>query len=77
MNHPRPGLSKLHLDPTVCDAHGFCAEVLPELITLDEWEFPVLISGGLTVEVPHELLGEAKRAVSACPVLALRLSKED
>ena len=76
MSHPHRTIRQLHLDPTLCDAHGFCAEVLPELIHLDEWEYPVFSSGRLQIEVPNDLVGEAKRAVSACPVMALRLTKE-
>lgn len=66
---------ELHLDPTLCDAHGFCAELLPELIHLDEWGYPIFTAGGLVTGVPHGLTGEAKRAVTACPVGALRLTK--
>ena len=66
---------QLHLDPTLCDAHGFCAELLPELIDLDEWGYPVFIAGGLVTDVPQSLAGEAKRAVVTCPVGALRLTK--
>ena len=66
---------KLHLDPTLCDAHGFCAELLPELIHLDEWGYPVFTVGGLVTDIPGDLVGEAKRAVTACPVGALKLTK--
>ena len=35
------GMKKqLRVDPTVCSGHGLCAELLPELITLDEWGYP-------------------------------------
>ncbi len=68
-------VQQLHLDPTLCDAHGFCAELLPELIHLDEWGYPVLRVGGLRTDVPADLIGEAKRAVTACPVGALKLQK--
>ena len=68
---------QLHLDPTLCDAHGFCAELLPELIDLDEWGYPVFIAGGLVTDVPEDLTGEAKRAVSTCPVGALRLTTHE
>jgi ferredoxin len=27
---------KLRVDPILCQAHGMCAELLPELIELDE-----------------------------------------
>ena len=65
----KPQLIKV--DPILCDGHGACAELLPEMITLDEWGFPILAR----TAVPTALVGEAKRAVAACPVLALRLAK--
>jgi ferredoxin len=34
-NQPR-----LRVDPIACTAHGLCAELLPEHITLDEWGSP-------------------------------------
>ena len=30
------------VDPTACTGHGLCAELLPELIALDEWGYPVI-----------------------------------
>ena len=48
---------------------GLCAEILPELITLDDWGFPVVRDG----VVPGRLRGEAREAVRVCPKLALRL----
>jgi ferredoxin len=62
-------LTRIDLDPIACDAHGLCAELLPELIMLDEWGYPLLKPG----EVPAELRSLAQRAVSVCPTLALRL----
>jgi ferredoxin len=53
----------------MCDGHGLCAELLPELIRLDDWGYPIID----TSEVPNELLGLARRAVDACPTLALLL----
>jgi ferredoxin len=61
---------KLQLDPIACDGHGLCADLLPELIELDEWGYP-MIDG----RVPAGLAGHARRAVSACPTLALKLSR--
>lgn len=60
----------LGVNPITCLAHGMCAELLPELIKLDEWGYPV-INGS---PVPATLVAHAKRAVSDCPTLALRLS---
>ena len=61
----------LVLDPIRCDAYGHCAELLPELITLDEWGYPMIGAGA----VPEHLRGQARRAVAACPRLALRLEQ--
>ena len=61
----------VRVDPIACDAHGLCAELLPEWIELDEWGYPIVRPGVL----PHELEKHAKRAVAACPTLALRLQR--
>jgi ferredoxin len=31
---------RLVVDPIACDGAGVCAELLPELISLDPWGFP-------------------------------------
>ena len=59
----------LRVDPIVCDGHGLCAELFPERIQLDDWGYPI-IDGE---PIPRALAGHARRAVAACPVLALRL----
>jgi ferredoxin len=59
---------RLHVDPVACRGHGLCAELLPELVTLDEWGYPVVVEAA----VPPALERRARRAVRACPVLALR-----
>ncbi|HMJ39245.1 MAG TPA: ferredoxin [Verrucomicrobiae bacterium] len=62
---------KLSVDRIKCDGHGLCAELLPELIRLDDWGYPILSPG----KVPDHLLPLAQRAVDGCPVLALALRK--
>ena len=57
----RPGAPGV--DPIACDGRGLCAEALPELITLDDWGFPVIRPGG----VPAALAGEARETVRICP----------
>jgi ferredoxin len=42
---------------------------VPELITLDEWGYPLLADQ----RVPRRLQRHARRAVTACPALALLL----
>jgi ferredoxin len=63
--------TKLQVNPIACSGHGLCAELLPELITLDEWGYPVIADQ----PVPARLAREARRAVTDCPALALRLSR--
>lgn len=87
-------MSRLEIDPIACRAHGLCAELLPELLELDEWGYPILHrdpDDGDTVdrdpddgevgdgevgdgEVAPGLERVARRAVRACPTLALRLT---
>jgi len=64
-----PASEKLLVNPIECAGRGTCAELLPELITLDEWGYPVVDPGPL----PPGLERDARKAVSACPTLALRL----
>jgi ferredoxin len=61
---------KLRVDPIACSGHGLCAELLPELISMDEWGYPILDSR----PVPARLARQARRAVIDCPALALLLS---
>ena len=63
--------ARLRVDPIACDGRRLCAEVLPELITLDDWGFPMIRD----LDVPVHLLDEAREAVDICPKLALRLER--
>ena len=63
--------TELVVDRIACDGFGMCAELLPELIELDDWGYPIVAAGG----VPEQLLDHARRAVAVCPVLALRLAR--
>lgn len=64
----------LHIDWTRCDGRGLCAELLPELLDRDDWGYPVARDGSRDIAVPRALRRHAADAVSACPLLALRLS---
>lgn len=61
---------QLRVNPVACSGHGLCAELLPELITLDEWGYPLLADQ----QVPAGLAKRARRAATDCPALALLLS---
>jgi ferredoxin len=62
---------RLQIDPIACDAFGYCAELAPELFTLDEWGYP-LVEGH---PVPVELEDAARAAVRSCPRKAIRFVK--
>jgi ferredoxin len=61
----------LRVNPIACEGHGACAELLPELITLDEWGYPIIDDR----PVPPALERDARAAVAACPKLALKLTR--
>jgi ferredoxin len=60
---------RINVNRIACDGRGLCAELLPELITLDDWGFPIVRKGA----VPDPLVGIAEDTVDLCPKLALRL----
>ena len=64
--------ARLRVDPIACDGRGLCAELLPELITIDDWGFPIIGES----PVPAHLMGDARTIVRACPKLALRLERQ-
>jgi ferredoxin len=63
---------EIRVNPISCKAHGLCAEMLPERISLDEWGYPI-IDGR---PVPRELESLARRAAAVCPTLALVLGAD-
>jgi len=65
--------ARLWIDWTACDGRGLCAELMPELLTRDPWGYPLARDPGGKVVVPDELADHARRAVTECPRLALRL----
>lgn len=62
----------LQVDPVRCDGFGHCAELAPELVTLDEWGYPIVQSTPLQ-RSNHEALNSARLAVRGCPRAALQL----
>ena len=65
--------STLRVDPIACEAHGLCAELFPEGITLDDWGYPIVDQR----PIPPELENHARRAVASCPTLALPLMRSE
>lgn len=63
---------RVRVNPIMCEAHGLCADLLPEWIRLDEWGYPIINPDAL----PHGLEAHARRAADACPTLALLLERD-
>ena len=63
---------QIKIDPVACQAYGYCAELLPEAIALDEWGYPIVEDRPL----PGELLELAKRAARDCPRRAITLREK-
>jgi len=61
---------RIRVDPIACDAYGYCAELLPERVTLDEWGYPI-VDG---TPVHAHLVELATRAAAVCPRRAVRLA---
>ena len=59
------------VDPIACEGYGYCSEILGEMVTLDEWGYPI-VSGD---PVPPHLVAVARKAARDCPRRALLLSE--
>jgi ferredoxin len=59
----------LAVNPIACQGHGACAELLPGLIALDEWGYPLITNH----PIPTGQVRQVRKAIAACPVLALKL----
>ena len=51
----------LRVNPIACTGHGVCAELLPELIAVDEWGYPIIDPG------PVPVAPGTRRATRPCP----------
>ena len=60
--------SELRVDWTACRARGLCYELVPEIVALDDWGYPLL-----TGPVTEDLEPAVRAAVRACPTVALRM----
>lgn len=66
-----PSGEKVFIDWTLCQGHGLCADIIPELIRLNPDGFPSVADA----VVPMHLQGAAQRAVRRCPALAMRIEQ--
>ena len=58
---------KLKIDWIACNGYGVCEAAAPDLITLDDWGYPVLPDG----PVPGDPMRQAEKAINDCPMVAL------
>ncbi|HYM97794.1 MAG TPA: ferredoxin [Candidatus Sulfotelmatobacter sp.] len=58
------------MNPILCQGYGYCAEIVPERIALDDWGFPII---NIEPIDDGRVLRLAERAVATCPRLALIL----
>ena len=63
----------LKIDPVACTGHGLCAELLPELIGLDDWGYPIVHNEGV---VPAQFEELALKAAAVCPTVAVLLERK-
>jgi ferredoxin len=59
----------IQVDPVACDGYGYCAELLPERVTLDEWGYPIVDGTPLGADQ----MALAIRAAAECPRRAVLL----
>jgi len=59
---------RIRVNPILCNGYGYCAEIVPELISLDDWGFPIVSAAPIDGDRIRRL---AERAVATCPRLAL------
>ena len=63
---------RITIDPVACEAYGYCAELLPEAISLDEWGYPMIDGRPL----PAEFMALANRAARDCPKRAITVREK-
>jgi len=63
---------RVRVDPVACDAYGYCAELLPERVSLDEWGYPAV--DGRPLEAG--LVEMARRAAAECPRRAFIVDRD-
>jgi ferredoxin len=63
--------ARLRVDWIRCDGYGLCGDLLPDVIELDDWRYPIIPAGPVEGAPFHDI----QRAVDCCPMKALLLEK--
>jgi ferredoxin len=64
----------LRVDPILCDGFAHCHELAPDLVSLDEWGYPIIRSVVTSLR-DRDTLKSARYAVRGCPRQALRIER--
>jgi ferredoxin len=64
----------LRVNPILCDGFGHCHELAPELVNIDEWGYPIIVSAP-TPLADLGALESARYAVRGCPRQALNIER--
>jgi ferredoxin len=70
----RSGSFVLRVNPILCDGFGHCAELAPELVTMDEWGYPIITKKPVPLS-DHAAHESARYAERGCPRQALRIQR--
>jgi ferredoxin len=62
---------RLTVDWIKCDGYGLCGDLVPDVIGLDDWRYPIIDDE----PIDRRRLSDVQRAVDCCPMKALRLDK--
>jgi len=62
---------RLRVDWIKCDGYGLCGDLVPDLIQLDEWRYPILPADAVDDSRVHEL----QRAIDCCPMRAITIDR--
>jgi ferredoxin len=73
MRRTGPSVLIIAIDPVACDGYGYCAELLPEHVTLDEWGYPIVDGQPLGTDQ----VALATRAAAECPRRAFMLKQRE
>ncbi len=66
---PAADKESFKIDPTACEAYGFCFEVAPSVFDSDDWGYAKVIATGLLAGPELE---RAREAFRLCPVKAIK-----
>jgi ferredoxin len=63
---------RLRVNPTLCTGYGYCAEIIPEVVSVDDWGYPIIGARDIDTD---DLQRHARKAIATCPRLALLIEE--